>query len=295
MEDQAEGLSGNSIERSESLKSFSDAQLLGELKKRLLGNPSVDPVVVQALQQTVTELQKKAEAVKPPQIEPVADSKVENSAESEGKRWAEILRKEGAGRLRGKFRKSWTFTNPSGKEEQVSDEEGPFTGGGYFGNEVKVRIVSSDVSKSLGNKIGVFEKSMFEYMKLNGQLTSFVITDALNSQNDNNFGDWKGFLYSTPLQNAPDARGGVIKLDFSFALPGKRAEELVDSLKAKGNGDLIEDIFQNMYPGLTGENGAKRIIVDKMEILNRSASFGKELPYKLPFSRPVGEAKTLAG
>ena len=115
-----------------SLKPFSDADIIGELSRRLHANPKLDPSVLEKFDTVTAEIKKKLTPE-----EPKADLKqveVQAPSESEGKKWAEILRKEGAGVLEGKFRKSWTFINPSGKEEQVSGEENPFTTGGAFGD-----------------------------------------------------------------------------------------------------------------------------------------------------------------
>ena len=102
---------------SESLRPFSDADLLEELSKRLLSNPNVDPQVLERLQTTVSELQERERVksdVKPEGITEAASSveptKPESSVESEGKKWAKIIREKGVGSLQSKFRKEWRLS-----------------------------------------------------------------------------------------------------------------------------------------------------------------------------------------
>lgn len=212
-----------------------------------------------------------SEVLKPPQTEPekqaeqsvaIAGLEPENSAESEGKKWAEIIRKEGAGVLRGKFRKSWTFINPSGKEEQVSSEEGSFTGGGVFGNIQSTSRATSRVPESMS-------LDQFRYKSAHGTAYNTLIID--NYINDPNK---KVFTYFVPVSNAPDNRGWVVPINFVFALSSERASQFVDQMKDKS--DLMEDVFQNVYPRLTGKGKAERFVVHKMNIIDDIITTEKE-------------------
>lgn len=290
MEDQAEGLPGNATKRNESLKSFSEVELLGELKGRLLASPTVNPAIVQTLQSTLAELQKKAETVKPPRVEPVVGPKVENSAKSEGAKWAEILRREGWGILGGKFRKSWTFINPQGKEEQISNEEGGFTGGGRFGSYDMPYVGKPRVIEVERSFLPQVDRYNFDSYHKRGEIfNSLILVDADESIRDfkNEFGGWKIFQYSSYLTNAPDARGGVIQLQFGFSLPPNMASDFIS--KVEKNPDLMEEVFQNMYPGLTGKGKAERVIVEKIRLVNKSSLKTGNAVTDLPFSSPVGE------
>lgn len=122
----------------------------------------------------------------------------------------------------------------------------------------------------------------------------------------------KLFTYFVPLSNAPDNRTWVIPVRFSFALSNERASQLVDEMKDKA--DLMEDIFQNVYPGFTGEGKAERFIVNKLKVIDdivtrkeegfmsveaRKRDRNKPVHYNnvvvksrsriLNFSKPVGE------
>lgn len=147
MEEGAQEKSVQPEKQSERLKQFSDAQLLDELGKRLGSNPNVDPVIVQKLQSITTELQKKAEAVNPLQAEPekpaevgsqVVEARPESSVESEGKKWAKIIREKGAGFLGGKFSSKCKYYDESGNEHYLNPSGSlSFTGVGGFTSSEK--------------------------------------------------------------------------------------------------------------------------------------------------------------
>lgn len=214
--------------------------------------------------------------------------------ETEGKMWAEILRREGGGILRGKFRKSWIFLNPQGKEEQVSNEEGPYTGGGSYGSYDMPYIGKPRVLEVEKKSLPQVDRYNFDWHRKNGEVfNSLIVVDADETTGDfkKKFVGWKIFDYSSYLANAPDARGAVIKLQFGFSLPPNRASDFASRVEERP--DLMEEVFQNMYPGLTGNGKAERVIVEKMKLVNKSSPETKNTVADLSFTSPVGETPNI--
>ncbi|MDO8621241.1 MAG: hypothetical protein Q7R31_03085 [Candidatus Levybacteria bacterium] len=86
-------------------------------------------------------------------------------------------------------------------------------------------------------------------------------------ENRNRFKGWKTFRYLTWYdisqaggQNPPDFKF----LDFNFTLPPEESSQFSEAINRSP--DLVEDAFQNVYPGLFGEKGIKRLIVKKLTI-----------------------------
>ncbi|MDO8621240.1 MAG: hypothetical protein Q7R31_03080 [Candidatus Levybacteria bacterium] len=102
-----------------SLAHVSDADIIGELSRRLHANPQLDPTVLKSFDEVTAKIK---EGLKPG--EPKADLKpttepgnveAQATSESEGKKWAKIIREKGAGGLlQGKFKNSWGYYDESG-------------------------------------------------------------------------------------------------------------------------------------------------------------------------------------
>ena len=285
-----------------SLEKISTSDLLAALQERLLAGKA-DPAIVSQLRGLVTTLEEKAKAPNAPQVEKggpaeasaqLAEAETESSAESEGKKWADILRKEGRGILRGKFRKSWTFINPQGEEERVSDEEGPFTGGGRFGGDDMPYVGKPEIQEVDKIFLPQVDRYNFDWYHSKGEFfSSLIVVDADETKKGfkKEFEGWEVFDYSSYLANAPDARGAVIKLRFGFSLPRQRASDFVSRIEE--NPDFMEEVFQNTYPGLTGKGKAERVIVKQMRLVNKSSLQTKNTSIDLSFSSSVGETPSI--
>ena len=299
MEEQTQEESVQPQEPSESLRAFSDVELLDELKKRLLSNPKVDPQVVERLQTTVSELQERERVksdVKPEGITEAASSveptKPEISVESEGKKWAKIIREKGVGSLQSKFRAEWRYWQEDGKFYNIVEKTWiGFRTAGIFGYKDKSEgslaqgvdpkgslLISRILRRASAEDLGL------KHVSNRANLLSLQPLDSKYGR----FSNGLFVCYASWLsrESCPDHRGGV-RFDFRFALPEKERVDFITALKGKY--DLIEDIFQNVYPGLTGQNGAKRMEVDKLSVITPDIKPYPALPPRASFSRLVGE------
>lgn len=313
MEGQTQELSKNPVERNESLKPFSDAQLVNELKKRLGSNPKVDPVIVQELQSITTELQEKAKAAKPLPVEPeksaeasvpvaavVVDSKQETSAESsvesEGKKWARIIREKGVGLLDGKFRRDWTYLQDDGKLVKIAEHaDMGFTVAGLIGAGYQDRreinlLQGFDIDNNVAIPLAGRDIVSHEFNMGRESRANFLQITPLGPRKDR-FSNGIIIRYLAWLDRRSGDSRGETPFGFTFVLPEKEKREFGHVLEK--NIDVIEDIFQNVYPGLTGEKGANRMIVEKLIVVdpddNIKGWMGGKREGKLSFSRPVGE------
>lgn len=296
-EDQKESVQPE--KQSESLKAFSDAELLDELKKRLINNPSVDPVMVQDLQSTVVELQKKAEATKslqaepeklaeyPPAVDPKLEDSVESSVESEGKKWARIIREKGVGILDGKFG-DWRYLDEGGNFIKIPEHVGKeFKTAGLFGNK-------DDSDRRLANcydgrayfKMPGSDIITFSEVSKKANRANFLQLRPLDERKDRfSHGVITRYTSWIDPRSTFDHRGPA-RFYFTFVLPEKEGDEFFSACKK--NFDLIEEVFQSVYPGLTGKNGARRMITDRLKVIVPQNS---KNPTEVRFSHPVGETQ----
>lgn len=110
---------------------------------------------------------------------------------------------------------------------------------------------------------------------------------------------WKTFAYVffVDHETNPDPRCQFLPIEFCFALPREEAQRFGKALAKDIN--LIEDVFQNVYPGLTKEGGGMtRMMVDKVRVLDVNSSEEISLhgvrgfdKYMKRFSHPVGETQ----
>lgn len=279
-----------------SLKPFSDADIIGELSRRLHANPQLDPIVLKTFDAVTAEIKKKLTPE-----EPKADVKppeVQAPSESEGKKWAKIIREKGAGYLQAKFRRSWTFTNFKGEEEATSEPGAPkdykegenwhYSVGGQFGDS-GLCYASDKVGEAEREYLRNFSRGdLAEERKYGRVFNSLIVGDTARKFLDKeNKGRYIRFMYVSKLTNAPDSRTGLLNLNFVFALPFDKASELLAQIKQ--NPDLIEELFQNIYSGLTQEGKAKRVAVKELQIVEVGLSDIVFKLSKLPFSKPIGE------
>jgi len=300
MEEQTQEESVQPQEPSESLKPFSDVELLDELRKRLLSNPKVDPQVLERLQTTVSELQERERVksdIKPEGITEAASSveptKPESSVESEGKKWAKIIREKGVGSLNGKFRKEWRYLQEGGNFCSIVENSWiGFRSAGVFGYKDKSEGSLAQGVDPEGSSLieRIIHRTFAEEIRITRNESNRANLLSLQPL-DSKYGRFCNGLfvcYVSWLSRAscPDGRGGV-GFKFSFVLPEKEKVEFLAALTGKY--DLIEDIFQNVYPGLTGENGAKRMEVDKLSVITPDIKPYPAQPPRASFSRLVGE------
>ena len=162
-----------------------------------------------------------------------------------------------------------------------------FRPAGVFGYKDKSEEYLAQKLDPKGNYITSSSMVTSEYIGHVPSRANFLLLQPLDSK----YGRFSNGLFVSyvswlSMESCPDHRGGV-PFEFNFALPEKEREGFITALKGKY--DLIEDIFQNVYPGLTGENGAKRMQVDKLSVITPNIKPYPARPPKVSFSRLVGE------
>jgi hypothetical protein len=217
------------------------------------------------------------------------DLKLE-SASQEISDWAKILRDEGVGKLYGKFKNDWTFTNNQNVQEMVTDREGVFIGGGVFGKEDLMLTVSSsmrDLVNAYAQPIRYTDsKEILDQLRKEDKIHNSLIIDRVSkASSKEKYDDWILFNYVSELTCIDVDRGGGINLLFQFALPPIRAKNLI--LKINQDPNFVENLFQKMYPGLTQKGKAERIKTDKLFLVD---AVGHKAEQMLRFSNVVGEA-----
>lgn len=269
-------------------------EILAILEEKLIGEPKIDTNIVARLGTLTAQLQKKVEEANLPQVAQEAQvlktsgiSVEKDSIETEGRKWTRIIRDEkGAGGLRGKFSRTWRYSLPDGSSRNVLPDptlEGSFTGAAWFDNLDKTSIKHA-------KHIVAFTQGDInnEYQRGRPNRANFLIVKPLK---DKSVEGWV-FNYASWLNpvNVPDSRGATIPLQFAFILPSQEGSELFAQLV--DNPDLAEEIFQNIYPDLTGKDGnlqAQRMITDKLIMIDRINSPRQPIRKDLRFSHPVGE------
>jgi len=295
-------------ESSEAVKELSDAQVFEELEKRLLGKSSIEAAIAQRLQGLTVEIQKRIDAKslrveeEPKEVSPqVAEARPESLVETDGKKWADILREKSLGGLFGKFSDKWGYFKPDGtfcniiqesdriREELYGIRKGMYSiSAGYMLAGLYRTGDKSEVEYARSIAHGQHDFIDTEVIKNVPSRANFLLIEAFKWKDENGaVSDGRRFSYYAWLnpRTTPDSRGYHIPLRFAFATASKEGNLLETALREKA--DLIEDVFQNMYPGLTGENGAQRMIVNNLVLEDRTLS--KPTSKTLPFSHPVGE------
>lgn len=309
-----------------SLKPFSDADIIGELSRRLHANSQLDITVLGKFDTVTAEIKEKLKPEEPKtDLKPATESggaEVQAPSESEGKGWAKIIREKGAGFLFGKFKNSWGYYDENGSFHGIEPWEQNdkatilgFTSAGWFG---KHGFPITGESIETYSRVAFYNGTAATPPK-DTSSNFLVIGDAgANRKERDGFQGWKAFKYLSwydLLQVENRAGHNVINLPFRFTLPPEESSQFVEAVNK--NPDLIEDVFQNVYPGLVGEKGIKRLTVGKLaltddiftkEIEDREANeyYKKNHPEKktptiyktilvssktrvLNFSKPVGE------
>lgn len=218
-------------------------------------------------------------------ITPILDAKPESlTEESEGKKWANIIRQKGAGKLYGKIWKGWGYSQPDGNWRSLDDDaDMEFHSGGEFG-------VTNEELPALWNTFvgaGVLASKVYTSHEPNPR-TNYLMA-IKPDQRLKKFANGVGFSYISWLDpnTHPGTAGYPTAFRFDFILPSTQADELIRALRVDRL-VLIEDIFQNVFPGLVGEKGVKRLIVDKLtfqDCLRQQPS----VPNTYSFSHPIGE------
>lgn len=214
--------------------------------------------------------------------------------------WVDMLRTKGIGCLSGKFKKEWRVNGQPVDSERPSS----FEAIGSFGNsEVKqisyyipAEYISSEVTRHVSEEQRV-------------QANYFVISPSLKLDDADKFlaqklqlsGDLSSASYEMwgDKDSVPDSRGHSIPFNFAFILPTTQLLELFNEVKQKP--ELIEEIFQRMYSGLTGKEGLVRKTVQKVRILEIPRNYAQmkteyyplkrffNNPQEYMFQKPIGE------
>lgn len=183
-----------------------------------------------------------------------------------------------------KFRPEWGYLQEDGEFRHIAKNSYlGFNFVGLFGHEKP-----PDPSVFTTRVVGARDVGL-EYTKGAPRRANFLLLQPLGGRPDR-FSKGMAVSYYSWLSHlsCPDKRGGV-PINFKFLLPEQERHEFLKALKK--NHDLVEDIFQSVYPGLTGENGAKRLIVDKLALItpDNQVIGGLIKPVMTSFSHPVGE------
>lgn len=238
--------------------------------------------------------------------------------------WARVIEEQGYGYLFGDFKGGWLIR---GRPVSEIKPEGMWQGlGGYdsighFGRDDNLSMLSNDspirlstrhFSRISGHGLTSGETNYFAVYQLRPTVkrekkrffkTKTIdvpgpdadLVDGLGLQ-----GDWSAATYH--MTGRTDFAGRATLLSFSFVLPTSEINRLTEEVVK--NPDLIEEIFQLIYPKLSGDKGVKRAKakklmvysftnvrsrwkVDGVEKVDHNEEF--ELLAEPEFSTPVGE------
>lgn len=288
-----EGVNGGEPAK-EGLGNIPTEKLVEELLERIKAGGIPDKEGTLSGQLTIAKknLPKQGAIDKSPVVVPEEDKVV--SKESEGKKWADILRREGGAFLSGKFAtKSWAFFDHEGNRVMLNPDSIGVAGSmstGFIGRNIAWEVLPMRKYDPAGSDIKFDRKRYAENGECNNRL---IITDCADASGKKD--GWVAFNYLMFNTNTPDVRLNPNPIGFIFVLPSNRAGELISIIK-NGNVDIVEHMFQNTYPGFIGtsENQAQRIIAQGVKILNLLTDSNiKDVPAEIKFSAPVGEATRL--
>lgn len=196
----------------------------------------------------------------------------------EGKKWADIIRSKGFGSLHGVFSPKWQYELNGSMTNLVEANKG-FQTAGHFGIRYASLLNQPILGKTYNTIYPQFSHDIRD--PANFFITSNYLGDKVNRQILFGYYSWPDPRF--------DVNRGIAPLQFAFVLPLTEGEGFERAVVK--NADLIEEIFQNVYPGLTGEQGMKRLIVNKVKYItgfnrNKAPFFSSK---DMPFSHPVGE------
>lgn len=271
-----EGVNGGEPAK-EGLGNIPTEKLVEELSRRFHADPKLEPPVLKRFDEITAEIEKKSTPEETRvDLKPATESggaEVQTPSESEGKKWAKIIREKGAGDLTGKFKNSWGYYDESGSfhgiKPEGQEDSGKaigFTKAGSFGKpEIPIRGESTDRAYSKIQSSGVAGGS-----PLDTSSNFLIIGDAgMDRKKRDSFKGWRAFKYLTPYnlsQVGGQAGSTDTYLVFNFTLPPEESVQFAEALDK--NPDLIENTFQSVFSGLTGEKGIKRIAVKKLTIVD---------------------------
>lgn len=233
--------------------------------------------------------------------------------------WAEKLKASGIGCLSVKFSPDWTVDNKSleaelspsdvasfRRETTITENIGKplgmldkltmsYIGIGTFGSDdikkkyynIPSNMMSQDLQRSVDlkkrtgiNHLFIYPQHGSEYLPSQGNVASATY-----------------LMWGNPA-DIPDSRGNLLPFQFSFIINPTDMGILITDVKK--NPDLIENVFQKMYPRLTGENGLKRKSASELVIneaptnyqqlvTSQSVGYFFNQNKPVPYSTPVGE------
>lgn len=238
-------------------------QLQTELGRRLESAPTVDMSQLQLLESLTTRLRAKMN-----QRTDVATPR-EQAKQNE---WVNILKEKGKGYLMGKIDTDW-LNEAKGTHPIKGKKDGPFLETGEFNlNKKQIREIFNDlpagaVGASVASAIYEWDsednKSTHHFIKGRSFKGNSKLGTALNLNPDST---WKPFLHLMWAHEAYTSsdRGRHTPIEFITLLPEPDASRFESDVE--GNPDLLEVVFQGMYPGLT-ERGLQRVQTDKLKII----------------------------
>lgn len=224
--------------------------------------------------------------------------------------WVEILRNEGFGFIGGKFHPDWTI---NGKKIGLSyhdkgiwkpGDDVDFRAVGSFGKILGEQFYSSSPTIGFLSIIPLLPADRDYFRQANYYIAGPIPDTYWKKQiyQANKIGEgWSSSLYvmwGDKTRTPGGFRGNThVEFDANLFLPTARSIELINEIKQKPV--LIEDIFQGIFSGLTGENGLRRVSTDTLRVIQLGGikdytdyDTQRRLiksPQELHFSHPVGE------
>ncbi len=223
------------------------------------------------------------------------------------KPWIETIRQKGKGFLSGKFKPAWFKTEQLQQYKDEFNLNNPyeFSKVGIFGGIRADSVGAKNPTTAASAAIGTWGDQ-----KTKNDTHYFITSQPFDKASDlgkalhlSGSGQWRAFTYLMweHKSSTPDSRGHHIPMGLHFFLPEPEASKFAQAVK--NNPDILEDVFQGMYPTLT--KGLTRVNIkgvrfvdlptnDKMTYDGRIA-FAKsvtspESSYQVKlYTRPTGE------